>query len=184
MKRTAIFFLLSALLAAGLSACGHKVKVTPEAFRGVPKEQLQEQREAILSRHADGSALSERETAEVEALRDQERRLEHSWIFGEWQERHGARIIFRDDGTVSVGARSGYYDEVGIYKYISPEVHSFESVWTVHYDAEGNPVAMVKRPTGDYYLYPFHDSNKSVYEQEGDLQVSLGTGCYFQKIQY
>jgi len=184
MKRTALFFLLPVLLAAGLSACGHKVKTTPEAFRGVPKEQLQEQREAILSRHADGSALSERETAEVEAIREQERRLDNSWIFGEWQERHGARLIFRDDGTVSVGARGGYYDEVGIYKFISPEVPSFESVWTVTYDAEGNPVAMVERPSGDYYLYPFHDSNKSVYEQEGDLNVAIGTGCFFQKIQY
>lgn len=183
MRRTVTVFLVAALLAPCLCACGRRPAVQPEAFRGIPKEQLQEMREEILSRHADGSALSERETAEVEALRDQERRLENSWIFGEWQERHGARLIFRDDGTVSVGARGGYYDEVGVWKYISPEQPSFESTWTLVYDAAGDPVAIVARPEGESFVYPFHDSRKSVHEQLGDLQTSGETGFYFKKNQ-
>lgn len=183
MKRTGVFFLLSLLLAACLCACGRSTPVTPEDLRGVPKEQLQELREEILSRHADGSALSKRETAEVEALRDQERRLDNPWIFGEWQERHGARLIFRDDGTVSVGARGGYYDELGVYKFTSPEEPSYESTWTLTYDEAGDPVAVVIRREGDCFLYPFHDSRKSVHEQQGDLQTAVETGFYFKKNQ-
>ena len=183
MNKAAIYFLLSSLLVACLCACGRSAQVTPEDLRGVPKEQLQEMREEILSRHADGSSLSKRETAEVEMLRDQERRLDNSWIFGEWQERHGARLIFRDDGTVSVGARGGYYDELGVYKFASPEQPSYESTWTVAYDEEGKPVVLVTRPDGDFFLYPFHDSRKSVHEQQGDLQTAAETGFYFKKNQ-
>ena len=183
MKRNAALFLLSLALLTSLCACGRSTPVTPEDLRGVPKEQLQELREEILSRHADGSALSERETAEVEALREQERRLDNPWIFGEWQERHGARLIFRDDGTVSVGARGGYYDELGVYKFASPELPSYESTWTVTYDEAGKPVVLVARPEGDFFLYPFHDSRKSVNEQQGDLQTAVETGFYFKKNQ-
>ena len=183
MKKAAIYFLLSFLLAAGLSACGRSTPVTPESFRGVPKEQLQERREDILSRHTDGSALSKRETAEVEAIREQERRLDNPWVFGEWQDRHGARLIFRDDGTVSVGARGGYYDELGIYKFSSPEQPSYESTWTLTYDEAGDPVAVVVREEGDCFLYPFHDSRKGVHEQVGDLQAAVETGFYFKKNQ-
>lgn len=183
MNRTFASILLSLLLAACLGACGRSTPVTPEDLRGIPKEQLQELREEILSRHADGSALSKRETAEVEALRDQERRLDNPWIFGEWQERHGARLIFRDDGTVSVGARGGYYDELGVYKFTSPEQPSYESTWTLTYDEAGDPVAVVIRREGDCFLYPFHDSRKSVHEQQGDLQTAVETGFYFKKNQ-
>jgi len=183
MKRTAAYFLFSLMLFASLCACRRSEPVTPEALRGVPKEQLQERREAILSRHADGSSLSKRETAEVEAIREQERRLDNPWIFGEWQERHGARLIFRDDGTVSVGARGGYYDELGVYKFSSPEQPSYESTWTLTYDEEGKPVVLVARPEGDFFLYPFHNSRKSVNEQQGDLQTAVETGFYFKKNQ-
>lgn len=183
MNRTFASILLSLLLAACLGACGRSTPVAPEDLRGIPKEQLQELREEILSRHADGSALSKRETAEVEALRDQERRLDNPWIFGEWQERHGARLIFRDDGTVSVGARGGYYDELGVYKFTSPEQPSYESTWTLTYDEAGDPVAVVIRREGDCFLYPFHDSRKSVHEQQGDLQTAVETGFYFKKNQ-
>lgn len=183
MNRSLVFFLLSLLLSAVLSACGRSTSVTPADLRGVPKEQLQERREEILSRHTDGSSLSKQETAEVEVLRDQERRLENAWIFGEWQERHGARLIFRDDGTVSVGARGGYYDELGVYKFSPSEEPSYESTWTLTYDEAGDPVAVVIRREGDCFLYPFHDSRKSVYEQQGDLQTAVETGFYFKKNQ-
>lgn len=181
MRRFAAL-LPAVLLAAGLCACGRSTPVTPASFRGVPKEQLQERREEILSRHADGSALSKKETAEVEAIRDQERRLENTWVLGEWQERHGARLIFRDDGTVSVGARSGEYDELGVFKFISPEQPAYESTWTLVYDEAGDPVVLVQREEGGCYRYPFHSSRNSVHEQAGDLQTAVETGCYFKKI--
>jgi hypothetical protein len=183
MNRTVTLFLLVLLLSSGLCACGRSAPVVPADLRGVPKEQLQERREEILSRHADGSSLSQRETAEVEALRDQERRLENPWIFGEWQDRHGARLIFRDDGSVSVGARGGYYDELGIYKFTSPEQPAYESTWTLTYDEEGKPVVLVARPDGDSFLYPFHDARRSVHEQQGDLQTAVETGFIFKKNQ-
>ena len=184
MNRYFRFFLCSSLLAACLCGCrSHSTPATPMGFRGIPKEQLQERREEILSRHADGSTLSRNETDEVEAIRDQERRLDNPWIFGEWQERHGARLIFRDDGTVSVGARGGYYDELGVYKFTSPEQPSYESTWTLTYDEAGDPVAVVIRREGDCFLYPFHDSRKSVHEQQGDLQTAVETGFYFKKNQ-
>lgn len=183
MNRTVALFLLALLLSSGLCACRRSATVTPADLRGVPKEELQERREEILARHADGSSLSKRETAEVEALREQERRLENPWIFGEWQDRHGARLIFRDDGSVSVGARGGYYDELGIYKFTSPEQPSYESTWTLAYDEEGKPVVLVARPEGDSYLYPFHDTRRSVHEQQGDLLTAVETGFIFKKNQ-
>ncbi|MBR5100095.1 MAG: hypothetical protein IKX34_02185 [Bacteroidales bacterium] len=156
--------------------------IDPESLRGLSKEQLQQMREDILQKHADGSALSRVETANVELLREQERRLDNPWIFGEWRERHGARLIFRDDGSVSVGARGGVYDEVGIYKFISPEEPSFESTWSVVYDAAGDPVVVVLRKAGNL-LYPFHRSRTDVYEQAGDLMTATETGFYFSKSQ-
>ncbi len=166
MNRTVTLYLLVLLLSSVLCACGRSAPVAPADFRGVPKEQLQERREEILARHADGSSLSQRETAEVEALRDQERRL-----------------IFRDDGSVSVGARGGYYDELGIYKFTSPEEPPYESTWTLTYDEEGKPVVLVARPDGDNFLYPFHDARRSVHELQGDLQTAVETGFIFKKNQ-
>ena len=156
--------------------------IDPESLRGLSKEQLQQMREEILQKHADGSALSRVETANVELLREQERRLENAWLFGEWKERHGARLIFRDDGSVSVGARGGVYDEVGVYKFISPEEPSFESTWSVVYDAAGDPVVVIVRKGGNL-LYPFHRSRMEVYEQAGDLVTASETGFYFSKSQ-
>lgn len=183
MYRPVTLLLFACLLTGGLCACRRAQPVTPQSFRGMPKEQLQEQREEILARHADGSELSAHETALVEAIREQERRLDNTWVLGEWQERHGARLIFRDDGTVSVGARGGYYDELGVYKFASPEQPSYESTWTLTYDEAGDPVVLVARKDGDSFLYPFHDSRKSVHEQAGDLQAAAETGFYFKKVQ-
>lgn len=175
-----------AVLLAVLSSCGggkQPEPLDPSSFRGMSKEQLQEMREEIYARHSDGSALTDGETQNVEELRAQERRLENAWIFGEWRERHGARLIFRDDASVSVGARGGMYDELGVYKFISPEEPSFETIWTVYYDEAGDPVVVVPRPDGSNYIYPFHRSRKEVYERSGDLLESVETGFYFTIIQ-
>ena len=178
-------YLLPVILLAGMlgAACHREKLPDADALRGLPKEDLQAMRESILARHADGSALSDLETQSVELLRAQERRLDNAWIFGEWRERHGARLIFRDDGTVSVGARSGVYDEWGVFKYISPETPAYEEIWTLLYDEAGDPVAVVPQPGGPDLLYPFHRSRKEVYERTGDLLESVETGCYFSKIQ-
>lgn len=175
--------LLAGILCLGLASCVRERPLDAAALRGLPLEQLVQMREDILSRHADGSPLSKAETADVEVLRTQERRLENAWIFGEWRERHGARLIFRDDGSVSVGARSGAYNELGVFMYVSPEQPAFESVWTLVYDADGNPVVLVPRPGAPDLLYPFHRRRDRVYEREGDLFSSEETGCYFVKIQ-
>lgn len=172
-----------AVLAALCLSCTCGRALDPASLRGLPLEKLQQMREEILARHADGSALTKRETADVEAIRSQERRLQNAWVFGEWQDRHGARLIFRDDGTVSVGARGGVYDEWGVYKFVSPEEPSYESNWNVTYDASGDPVVLVDRREGGCFLYPFHDSRKLVHECLGDLQTAQETGFLFMKIQ-
>lgn len=175
-------FLLLCFLAAAV--CGCRKPLDAAALRGLPKEQIESMLQEILSRHADGSALSKRETADAELLREQLRRLENAWIFGEWRERHGTRLIFRDDGTVSVGARGGVYDEWGVYKFISPERPSYESHWSVFYDQAGDPVVLIAaKPGGSAFLYPFHGSRNSVHEQEGDLSASSETGFFFTRIQ-
>ena len=181
--RLQIRLFLPLLLLAGVlvSACSGKKTVDPSSLRGLPVEQLQQMREEILEQ-AGGKPLSAEETALVEQIREQERRLENAWIFGEWRERHGHRLIFRDDGTVSVGARGGMYDELGVYKFISPEEPSFEAVWTLLFDASGDPVAVVTQPSGEDLLYPFHKERKNVYEWTGDLQTARETGCYYSKI--
>ena len=165
-----------------LAACGPKKAIEPADLRGLSKEDLQAMREEILAGHEDGSPLSDEETFRVEVLRDQERRLENSWIFGEWQERHGARLIFRDDGSVSVGARGGEYDELGVYKFISPEKPSFESEWTLVYDSAGDPVVLVECPDGPGLVYRFHRNRLRVLEEAGDIQTSSETGCLFTKV--
>lgn len=164
------------------TACNKPKTLDASSLRGLPQEQVRQMRESILSKHEDGSSLSKRETAQVEMLREQERRLENSWIFGEWRERHGARLLFRDDGTVSVGARGGEYDEFGVYKFFSPEEPSYESFWSLFYDEAGDPVAVVSTASGEKLLYPFHRSHTEVRERRGDLQESSETGCYFVKI--
>ena len=174
------FFLLFCLLTG---TCAREQPLDAASLRGMPKERLQEMRQEILSRHADGSPLSRKETARVELIREQERRLDNAWIFGEWRERHGARLIFRDDGSVSVGARSGQYDELGIYKFITPEEPAFESAWSLVYDQAGDPVVLIARPRGPGYVYPFHESRTSVREKVGDLQEASENGCYFVKVQ-
>ena len=176
-----IFLPLLLLVVLLVSACSGKKTVDLSSLRGLPVEQLREMREEILEQAGD-KPLSDQETAMVEMLREQERRLENAWIFGEWRERHGHRLIFRDDGTVSVGARGGAYDELGVYKFYSPEEPSYEAVWTLLYDASGDPVAVVTQPSGEDLLYPFHKERKHVYEQTGDLQTSRETGCYYSKI--
>ena len=170
---------LSGLLLAG---CSRKKTPNPDELRGMSKEEVQQMREEILAAK-EGKALTIEETARVEMLREQERRLENAWVFGEWRERHGRRLIFRDDGTVSVGARSGAYDELGVYKFISPEEPAYESVWTVFYDASGDPVIVVEQSSGEDLIYPFHKARTHVYEETGDLQTSRETGCYYTKNQ-
>lgn len=182
MKRVFLFLMTAVTLFVLSGSCGRPKPLDASSMRGLSKEQLQEMREEIVA-GKQGKPLSSEETALVEALREQERRLENAWIFGEWQERHGARLIFRDDGTVSVGARGGYYDELGVYKFISPEEPSYESTWMLTYDTDGHPVAMVLKAEGDWLIYPFLDSRKSVYEQTGDLQTARQTGFFFKKIQ-
>jgi hypothetical protein len=154
----------------------------PSDLRGKSMEELQQMQKQILQEKA-GKILSDEELACIEMIREQERRLENPWIFGEWRERHGQRLIFRDDGTVSVGARNGAYDELGIYKYFSAEEPSYETVWTLLQDASGDPVAMISHPYGENLLYPFHKDRGHVYEQIGDMQISRETGCYFTKVQ-
>ena len=179
MRHFLSFFLVSYLMFSVFSCVR---PLDPESLRGLSREELQQMREEILQKHADGSALSRVETANVELIREQERRLDNAWIFGEWRERHGARLIFRDDGSVSVGARGGVYDEFGVYKFVSPEEPAYESTWSIVYDTAGNPVAVIARKGGDL-LYPFHRSRVEVYEQVGDLQTAVETGYYFTKIQ-
>ena len=145
----------------------------PSELRGKSMEELRQIQKDII----------EKKAGDIEMIREQERRLENPWIFGEWRERHGQRLIFRDDGTVSVGARSGAYDELGVYKYFSAEEPSFETVWTLLQDAAGDPVAMISQPYGENLLYPFHKDRNHVYEQTGDMQISRETGCYFTKVQ-
>ncbi len=184
MRRIACFCLLACLLMTALfvPSCICSRPLDPDAIRGLPLETLREMREAILARHADGSALSSRETADVELLREQERRLENAWVFGEWRERHGTRLIFRDDGSVSVGARGGVYDEWGVYRFISPEEPAFESTWSVGYDEAGDPVISILLRDGDRFLYPCHRSRDSFSERRGTLTESSETGFYFTKI--
>lgn len=179
--RLFVFLLASALLLP--AACKSVKTLDPGDLRGLSKEQLQEMRQSVYDRHGEGEDLSASETALVEQLREHERRLDNAWVFGEWRERHGRRLIFRDDGTVSVGARSGAYDEWGVYKYFSAEEPSYEAIWTVVYDVAGHPVVVVPQPGGDDLLYPFTDSRTNVYERTGDLQASQETGCYYTKIQ-
>ena len=184
--RRASLYALSVLLLCGLLSvsCSPRKGLDTDSLRGMPKEELQSMREQILSRHADGSGLSKRETALVAQIREQERRLDNPWIFGEWRERHGARLIFRDDGTVSVGARGGVYDEMGVYKFISPEEPAYESVWSVVPDEAGDPVIVIRRPSGPDLVYPCHRSRNSFAEYSGDLLEASETGYYFTKIQY
>jgi hypothetical protein len=180
--RIFLFLAVTVLLATACKGKSEK-PLEPADLRGLTKEQLQEMRQSIYNSHGEGEDLTAGETARVEQLRDQERRLDNAWIFGEWRERHGRRLIFRDDGTVSVGARDGAYDELGIYKYFQAEEPSYETVWTLVYDAAGHPVVIVPQPAGDDLLYPFTGSRSSVYERTGDLQTSVETGCFFTKIQ-
>ena len=180
MRRFLLLFSCLYLLAV---SCGGGKVIDPASLRGLSQTELQQMREEILARHADGSALSDSETEYIEQIRDQERRLENAWVFGEWRERHGARLIFRDDGSVSVGARGGAYDELGVYKFVSPEVPSFESTWTLIYDTQGKPVVVVVRPGETDLIYPFGSSRTSVRERAGDLQESSETGCLFTKVQ-
>lgn len=173
--------LFSFLLLEGCSR--GKVPITePADLRGKSMGELQQLRKDILQEKA-GKVLSDEELACIEMIREQELRLANPWIFGEWRERHGRRLIFRDDGTVSVGARNGAYDELGIYKYFSAEEPSFETVWTLLLDTAGDPVAMISQPYGENLLYPFHKDRNHVYEQVGDMQISRETGCYFTKVQ-
>ena len=99
--------ILAGFILACLSISCNCTKDKPEPLslddlRGVTLDNLVQMREDILAKHADGSELSSVEADNVALLRDQERRLENGWIFGEWRERHGARLIFRDDGSVNV----------------------------------------------------------------------------------
>lgn len=175
--------LLSLFLLGSASSCLREQPLDAASLRGLPLEQITQMREDILARHADGSALSRVETANVALLREQERRLENAWLFGEWRERHGARLIFRDDGSVSVGARGGYYDELGVYKFISPEQPAFETTWTVALDQAGDPVILIARPSGPGMVYFCHRERNSLSERSGDLQESSETGFYFTKNQ-
>ena len=183
MKRLAPLLLTCLLAAIPILSCEKEQPLDLSALRGIPLETLTRMREDILARHADGSALSKVEAANVALLRDQERRLGNAWIFGEWRERHGARLLFRDDGTVTVGARGGEYDELGVYKFISPEQPPYESVWSVVYDAGGNPVVLVEaKGQAPPLVYPFEGSRTSVREQAGDLSAAIETGFYFSKV--
>lgn len=174
---------LLVLLLAPACTCDRPTTTVPE-IKGLSLEELQNLRTEILDRHADSSELSAQETALVERIRDQERRLENAWIFGEWRERHGARLIFRDDGTVNVGSRSGYYDELGVYKFYPADKPSYETVWKITLDAAGDPVALVTDADGGTLLYPFHRSRNTVSEYTGDMLTAVETGCLFKKTQY
>ena len=166
------FSALLLLTAFSLLSCRCERPLDAGDLRGKSREELQQMREAVLARHADGSELSRRETAYVEQLRQQERRLENAWVFGEWRERHGARLIFRDDGTVSVGARGGVSEEP-----------SFETTWTVLPDEAGDPVILVLRRDGSSFLYPCHRDRDRLREHVGNLEEFTETGFYFTKIQ-
>lgn len=178
-----LFFCCLLLVFSTVVSCTCERPLDASALRGLSKEELQQMRETVLARHADGSPLSGRETAYVEQLREQERRLDNPWIFGEWRERHGARLIFRDDGTVSVGARGGVYDEWGVYRFISPEEPAYESVWTVGYDTAGDPVIYIARKDGSRLIYPCHRSRNDFSECAGELEDARETGYYFTKMQ-
>ena len=182
MSRTAFFIVCLFSLFFVSCSCDRPQPLDQADLRGLSLETLQQMREDILASHPDGK-LSAVETANVELIRDQERRLENAWIFGEWRERHGARLIFRDDGSVSVGARDGEYDEVGVYKFIYPEQPAYESTWQVGYDPSGNPVVRIARPSDDDLIYPFGTSRNRVYEQSGDFQTAVETGFFFTKTQ-
>lgn len=182
-KPVLLGFLVCLLMLGTASSCLREQLLDPASLRGLSKEELKQMREEILARHTGGGSLSRVETANVELLREQERRLENAWVFGEWQERHGARLIFRDDGSVSVGARSGYYDELGVYKFISPEQPAFEAVWSVAQDTAGNPVILIPQPSGSSLVYYCQRDHKSLTERAGDLQESTETGFYFTRIQ-
>ena len=182
MRRFLLLFSCLYLLAV---SCGGGKVIDPASLRGLSQTELQQMREEILARHADGSALSDSETEYIEQIRDQERRLENAWVFGEWRERHGARLIFRDDGSVSVGARGGAYDELGVYKFISPEEPSYDAIWTLIYDDKGDPVVLIPaKGSAPARVYPFHGSHKEVREQVGDLLTAVETGFYYTKTQY
>lgn len=182
-KPVLLGFLVCLLMLGSASSCLREQLLDPASLRGLSKEELQQMRDEILARHTGGSSLSRVETANVELLREQERRLENAWVFGEWQERHGARLIFRDDGSVSVGARSGYYDELGVYKFISPEQPAFEAVWSVAQDTAGNPVILIPQSSGPGLVYFCQRDHKSLTERAGDLQESAETGFYFTRNQ-
>ena len=152
-----------------------------DSLRGVSRENLVRQQEEILAGHDDVSRLSRRERDRLALLQEQERRLENPWVFGEWRERHGARLMFRDDGSVSVGEREGSYDELGVYKFTDPS-EAFEGTWTLSYDTEGNPVVTISRPGGGCFVYFFHDSRDRVQEMEGDTSSAVPTGCLFTKM--
>jgi len=181
MFRKPAILLLAFVLCLLTVSCRQEKKPDPSSLRGIPLEELQQMRQDILDQAGD-KPLSADETAQVEWIRAQERRLENAWVFGEWRERHGARLIFRDDGTVSVGARSGAYDELGVYKYFESEEPSYETTWELLYDTAGDPVVWIEQPSGERLIYPFHRSRNEVYERAGDLQASNETGCYFKKI--
>ena len=59
----------------------------PSDLRGKSMEELQQMQKQILQEKA-GKILSDEELACIEMIREQERRLENPWIFGEWRERH------------------------------------------------------------------------------------------------
>ena len=83
MRRFLLLFSCLYLLAV---SCGGGKVIDPASLRGLSQTELQQMREEILARHADGSALSDSETEYIEQIRDQERRLENAWVFGEWRE--------------------------------------------------------------------------------------------------
>ena len=182
-KSLQMCLLFSLFLLGSASSCLRDQPLDAASIRGLPLEQIVQMREEILARHADGSPLSRVETANVTLLREQERRLENAWILGEWRERHGARLIFRDDGSVSVGARGGYYDELGVYKFISPEQPAFETTWTVSLDLAGDPVIFIACPSGPGLVFLCHRERNSLRERSGDLQESSETGFYYIKNQ-
>ena len=137
MRRTTLFlagFLLASLSISCTCTTGRTTPLSLDDLRGLPLETVIQMREDILAKHPDGGSLTKTEADNVALLRDQERRLENAWLFGEWRERHGSRLMFRDDGTVSVGARGGAYDELGVYKFMSPEEPSYDAIWTLVYD--------------------------------------------------
>ena len=178
-------FLLACLSISCTCTTGRTTPLSLDDLRGLPLETVIQMREDILAKHPDGGSLTKAEADNVALLRDQERRLENAWLFGEWRERHGSRLMFRDDGTVSVGARGGAYDELGVYKFISPEEPSYDAIWTLVYDDKGDPVVLIPaKGSAPARVYPFHGSHKEVREQVGDLLTAVETGFYYTKTQY